>query len=161
MAAVAVAGATLDVTATTASASAPPTSDPEGSAPAVTLPPGTYEDGTFTAPDRSFTVRFASAPGQTLDDAAGTQSYVASVGEDTQSVLLFSPTALGATAASGIAERGELFIAASGRDVEMVANTPTNLGPYPASHFAARLTLVDERPAVVYGVVVDRGSDVL
>jgi hypothetical protein len=121
---------------------------------------GTYEFGVFTASDGSFTANFAGAPGHSVDGATGIVTYLFGVDEDSQSVVLFPRTALGATAGSSAAERAELFLAASGSDVEDLANTPTNLGPFPASHFVARLTLADERPATVYGVLADRGSDV-
>ena len=75
-------------------------------------------------------------------------------------MVLFPPTALGATPESPAAERAELFLAASGSDIEYLANTSTNLGPFPASLFAARLTLADDRRATVYGALADRGSDV-
>ena len=121
---------------------------------------GTFEFGVFTAPDGSFTANFSDVPGRTVDGATGIVTYLHGADEDSQTVVLFPPTALGATAESSAAERAELFLAASGSRIEHLANTPTNLGPFPASHFAARLTLADGRRATVYGVLADRGNDV-
>ena len=150
------------VLATPVWASTPPSSDPAGSdAPATTAESaGTYVSGVFTASDGSFTANFAGVPGRSVDTASGIVTYLVGVDEDSQSVVLFPPTGLGATAESSAAQRAELFLAASGSDVEDLANTPTSLGPFPASHFVARLTLADERRATVYGVLADRGSDV-
>ena len=161
-AAVLVAGAAVLGAPTWASGTAPPTTDPAGSdAPATTAEPaGTYEFGVFTAPDGSFTANFGDAPGRSVDDASGIVTYLSGAEEDSQSVVLFPPSALGATAESTAADRAELFLSASGSDIEHLANTPTNLGPFPASHFAARLTLADGRRATVYGVLADRGRDV-
>ena len=114
----------------------------------------------FTAPDGSFTANFGGAPGRSVDAASGIVTYLFGLDEDSQSVVLFPATALGASDDSLPAERAELFLAASGSDIDYLANTPTNLGPFPASHFAARLTLADDRPATVYGVLADRGEDV-
>jgi hypothetical protein len=150
------------VLATPALASTPPPTEPAGSdaPPSTAGSAGTYEVGVFTASDGSFTANFSGAPGHAVDSASGIVTYLFGVDEDSQSVVLFPPSAFGATAESSAAERAEMFLAASGSDVEDLANTPTNLGPFPASHFAARITLADERRATVYGVVADRGSDV-
>jgi hypothetical protein len=158
MSSVVAAGAASPLT----SAATPPSTDPAAPDTPTTTeqPTGTYESGVFTAPDGSFTANFGDVPGRSVDDANGIVTYLYGVDEDSQSVVLFPPTALGATPESSAAERAELFLAASGSDIEYLANTSTNLGPFPASLFAARLTLADGRSATVYGVLADRGSDV-
>jgi hypothetical protein len=158
MSSVAAVGAASPLT----SAATPPSTDPAAPDTPTTTeqPAGTYESGVFTAPDGSFTANFGDVPRRSVDDASGTVTYLFGLDEDSQSVVLFPPTALGATPESTAADRAGLFLAASGSDVEFLANTPTNLGPFAASLFAGRLTLADGRDATVYGVLADRGSDV-
>ena len=144
-----------------ASATAPPSTEPTApGTPTTTEPTGTFESGVYTAPDGSFTARFGGPPHRSVDSLTGVTSFLHVMAEDSESVELFPRTALGATADSAAAARAELFLVASGSDIEYLANTPTNLGPFPASHFAARVTLADERRATVYGVLVDRGDDI-
>lgn len=161
VAALATAAAALAVSAS--GSASPPSTDPAApDAPATTeQPAGTFEFGMFTAPDGSFTANFGDAPGRSVDSASGIVTYLFGLDEDSQSVVVFPATALGATEDSAAAERAEFFLAASGSDIEYLANTPTNLGPFPASHFAARLTLADDRRATVYGVLADRGDDIV
>jgi len=140
-----------------ASRSVPP---PDGSTTTTTLPL-MFESGLFTAPDGSFTAAFNSVPTRVIDAENNVVSYLLGVDEDTQSVVIFTPDAFGATPESTASERAELFLGASGTDIEPLANTATYLGPLPAAHFIARLTLGDGQRAVVYGLVVVRGPDVV
>lgn len=146
-----------DAAATTGSdeSTAPP---PSGSAPntTTTLAPLVYADGLFTSPDGTFTAAFDAAPSRVLDTENGLASYLLGVDEDTQSIVMFSGGAFGAGQRASPTERADRFLEASGIDIERLANSPTRLGPFPAGHFVAKLTLGDERRAAVYGLVVDR-----
>src|SRR5687767_4864898 len=115
-----VSGAAVVAATTLTSAAAPPSTDPAGSeAPATTAEPaGTFELGVFTAGDGSFTANFGDVPGRSVDSASGIVSYLHVAEEDSQTVVLFPPTALGATSESSAAERAELFLAASGSRIE-------------------------------------------
>ena len=53
-----------------------------------------------------------------------------------------------------------LFLDASGDGIDVLANTPTRLGPLPAAYFISRITLADGNRAVLYGAVVVRPGDV-
>src|SRR5690606_31718579 len=86
--------------------------------------------------------------------------FVAGVGEDSQTVVRYPLDGLGAGVDGAPVGRAELFAAASGTAPEWFANTPTLLGPYPASYFVVGLTLADGVRAVVYGVVVVRDDGV-
>ena len=156
--------------ATAAAPAVPPTSppaSPPATTTATTTSPSlaaeaiTFEDGTFTAPDGSFAVGFAALPARVIDADNEVTSLLLGVDEDTQSVVIFRPTALGATPGSTALERAELFLAASGTDIEPLVNTSTRLGPFEAAHFIARLTLGDRRRAVVHGLEVTRQTDVV
>lgn len=132
-----------------------------GSAAASTAPapPATtvavaYADGVATAPDGSFSAAFAATPAYTPSTDGLPEQFHADVDEDGQEVARFGVDAFGAAAETSPTERAELFIAASGTAAEWLANTSTSLGPDPAAHFIARVTLGDGRPAVVYGLVV-------
>lgn len=133
--------------ATAALASTPP--EPPPTTMAVV-----YADGIATAPDRSFTAAFASAPTYTPSVDGQPERFHANADEDSQEISRFGLDSFGASAETSPTERAELFIAASGTGVEWLANTPTRLGPDPAAHFIARLTLGDGRAAAVYGLVV-------
>lgn len=126
-----------------------------------TLPQLTLEDGTFTAPDGSFAVGFAAVPSRVIDADNEVTSFLLGVQEDTQSVVIFRPTALGAPPGATPSQRVELFLDASGTDIEALVNTPTRLGPFDAAHFIARLTLGNGHRAVVYGLEVTRQKDVV
>jgi len=128
---------------------------------ATTTVPLTLENGIFTAPDGSLSVAFSAVPTLSIDTENNVVSYLLGVDEDTQSVVIFRSDAFGATAESTVSERADLFLGASGTDIEPLANSTTHLGPFPTSHFIARLTLGDGQRAVVYGVVVVRNQDVV
>ncbi len=165
MAAVAIctfaAGASGLLSAGHASMTTPPSSSVDAVLATTTTAPLTLENGVFTAPDGSLSVAFSAVPGLVIDTENNVVSYLLGVDEDTQSVVVFTPNAFGATTASTPSERADLFLGASGTDIEPLVNTATRLGPFAAAHFIARLTLRDGRPAVVYGLVVARDQDVV
>jgi hypothetical protein len=154
-----VAGA-LAAAAVGAATGAGATSPPDTAAPSTSVPaPFVYVDGVLTPADGSFTAAFTETP--TYDnDGAGIDSFIASVEEDGQSIVRYPLDGLGAAVDGPPQGRAELFAAASGSDAEWFANTPTRLGPYPASHFVVTLTLGDGSRAAVYGVVIVRESAV-
>ena len=135
-------------------ASTPPTSTT--SVAATPASPG----GVFTDPAGSFEVRFTAAPAVNADPAGTGTSYVVNVDEDSETLRIVAPTAFGASAGTSADERVRLFLAASGEGIEVLANTPTRLGPYPAAYFIARVTLADGRRAVLYGTAVVGNGDV-
>lgn len=118
------------------------------------MPAVEYADGVATAPDGSFTAAFATSPTHSPSTGGEPERFHVDVDEDAQDVARFGLDAFGATAESTTLDRAQRFVAASGTDVEWLANTPTRLGPDPAAHFIVRLTLGDGRDAVVYGLVV-------
>ena len=130
-------------------------------APSTTVPappstaPYALVDGVFTAPDGSFRVAFSSVP-TVAGDPAGFQAVAGTAGDDSETVTGYPLDAFGATAETSPDQRALLFLDASGTDIELLANTPTRLGPYPAAYFIARLTLDAGGPAAVYGAVVVR-----
>ena len=91
-----------------------------------------------TDPAGSFEVRFTAAPAVSADPAGTGTSYLVNVDEDSESLSIVVPTAFGASAGTSADERVRLFLAASGDGIEVLANTPTRLGPYPAAYFIAR-----------------------
>lgn len=147
-----------------ASTSTPPSNslEPTDSEPGpTTSSPLTFDNGVFTAPDGSFTAAFSSVPTQVVDADNNVVSFLLGVEEDTQSVAIFTPDAFGAIPESSARERADLFLNASGTDIDPLANTATHLGSFPAAHFIARLTLGDGRRGIVYGLVIGRGQDVI
>ena len=105
-------------------------------------------------------MRFTAAPIVVTDPAGTSTSYLVGVEEDTETLSVLAPTAFGAAAGATAAERVLLFLDASGDEIEVLANTQTRLGPFPAAYFIARITLADGRRAVVYGAAVVRPNDV-
>jgi hypothetical protein len=140
----------LMVGAFDAAASAPPPST------TVPLPPS----GIFTLPGGGLEVRFTAAPVVINDPDGVSKSYLIGVEEDTETLSVLTPTAFGAAAGATPAERVLLFLDASGDEIEVLANTQTRLGPFPAAYFIARITLADGRRAVLYGAAVVRPNDV-
>ena len=114
----------------------------------------------FTDPHGTFEVQFDGVPAVTMDPAGTTTSYLVNVEEDSETVFVLPPTAFGAAPGATAAERVMLFLDGSGDDLEVLANTPTRLGPLPAASFISRITLVDGKRAVLYGVAVVRPGDV-
>ncbi len=127
----------------------------------TTTVPLTLENGIFTVPDGSLSVAFSAVPTLSIDTENNVVSYLLGDDEDTQSVVILRSDAFGATAESTVSERADLFLDASGTDIVPLANSTTHLGPFPTSHFIARLTLGDGQRAVVYGLVVVRDQDVV
>lgn len=127
---------------------------------ASTAPSAVLADGVFTDPAASYTVAFATEPALVVVPDATSTSYLVNVDEDSQAVSSFVPSALGVAPAASAAEHVAAFLAASGTDIEQLVGTSTRLGPLPAAHFIARLTLASGARAVVYGVVVVRDADV-
>jgi hypothetical protein len=134
------------------------------SATASTPPPTTSllatPDGTFTDAAATLSIGFNATPTVVPDPGSTATSYVLGVDEDTQSLSIVPPTAYGAAAETTAGERGVLFLDASFDDIELLANTQTRLGPYPAAYFISRLALGDGRPAVLYGATVIRPDTV-
>lgn len=151
------AGALLAAAVVGAAAGADASTPPTTSAPPP--PPFVYREGVLTPADGSFTAEFATAPAYD-NDGAGTDSFVATIEEDGQSVVRYPLDGLGAGPDGPPAGRAALFAAASGEDAQWFANTPTRLGPYPASYFVVSLTLADGARATVYGVAVVREAGV-
>jgi hypothetical protein len=136
-----------------------------GSGATASTPPPTTNltatsDGVFTDAAATFAIRFASPPTVVPDPGSTATSYVLGVDEDTESLSIVPPTAYSAVAETTANERAVLFLDASFDDVELVANSPTRLGPYPAAYFVSRITLADGRPAVIYGATVVRPDTV-
>lgn len=122
----------------------------------MSVPPGEL----FTDPDGTFEVRFDGAPAVTTDSAGTATSYLVNVEEDSETLSVVPPTAFGAAPGATAAERVLLFLDASGDDLDVLANTPTRLGPLPAAYFISRITLADGKRAVLYGASVVRPGDV-
>ena len=133
-----------------AGASTPPPST------TVPLAPG----GLLAVPGGGFEVRFSAAPVVLTDPDGTSRSYILGVEEDTETLSVLAPTAFGAAAGTGAADRVLLFLDASGDEIEVLANTQTRLGPYPAAYFISRITLGDGKRAVLYGAAVVRANDV-
>ena len=139
----------LAISAAGATASTPPSST-------VPLSPG----GVMAGPDGGFEVQFSAAPIVITDPAGTSTSYLARVDEDTETVSVVPPTAFGAASEASATDRVALFLDASGDGIDVLANTPTRLGPLPAAYFISRITLADGNRAVLYGAVVVRPGDV-
>jgi hypothetical protein len=117
-------------------------------------------DGTFADSAGTLSIGFTSTPTVVPDPGSTATSFVLGVEEDTESLSIVPPAAYGAAPETTASERAALFLDASFEDVELLANTPTRLGPFPASYFVSRITLVDGRPAVLYGATVVRPDTV-
>jgi hypothetical protein len=134
------------------------------SATASTPPPTTTltaaAEGTFTDAAGTLSIAFTATPAVVPDPGGAATSYVNGVDEDAETMIVVPPTAYGAVVGTPAAERVRLFLDASGDDIELLANTQTRLGPYPAAYFVSRITLSDGRPAVLYGAAVERAGDV-
>jgi len=139
----------LAFTAAGAAASTPPSST-------VPLSPG----GVMAGPDGGFEVQFSAAPIVITDPAGTSTSYLARVDEDTETVSVVPPAAFGAASEASATDRVALFLDASRDGIDVLANTPTRLGPLPAAYFISRITLADGNRAVLYGAVVVRPGDV-
>ena len=139
----------LAISAAGAAASTPPSST-------VPLSPG----GVMAGPDGGFEVQFSAAPIVITDPAGTSTSYLAGVDEDTETVSVVPPAAFGAASEASATDRVALFLDASGDGIDVLANTPTRLGPLPAAYFISRITLADGNRAVLYGAVVVRPGDV-
>ena len=139
----------LAISAAGATASTPPSST-------VPLSPG----GVMAGPDGGFEVQFSAAPIVITDPAGTSTSYLARVDEDTETVSVVPPAAFGAASEASATDRVALFLDASGDGIDVLANTPTRLGPLPAAYFISRITLADGNRAVLYGAVVVRPGDV-
>ena len=122
----------------------------------VPLPPGEA----FPVPGSDAELRFSAPPVVVTDPDGTSPGYFAGVEEDTETLRVLPPTAFGAPPGATAAEHVLLFLDASGEAIEVLANTQTRLGPYPAAYFVSRITLADGRPAVVYGAAVVRPGDV-
>jgi hypothetical protein len=131
-------------------ASTPPSST------TLPLPPG----DAFPVPGSDAVLRFSTPPVVITDPDGTSPGYYAGVEEDTEALRVLPPTAFGAPPGATAAERVLLFLDASGEAIEVLANTQTRLGPYPAAYFVSRITLADRRPAVLYGAAVVRPADV-
>ena len=105
-------------------------------------------------------MQFARQPVVVTDPSGASTSYLNGVDEDTESVIVAAPTAYGAVAESTPQERALLFLDVPGEPTEVLANTQTRLGPFPAAYFISRVILDDGRPAVIYGTTVVRPADV-
>ena len=114
----------------------------------------------MAGPDGGFEVQFSAAPIVVTDPAGTSTSYLARVDEDTETVSVLPPAAFGAASEASATDRVALFLDASGDGIDVLANTPTRLGPLPAAYFISRITLADGNRAVLYGAVVVRPGDV-
>jgi hypothetical protein len=135
------------------------------SASASTPPPTTTtltaaSEGSFTDAAATLSIAFTATPTVVPDPGGTATSYVNGADEDAETLIVVPLTAYGAAVGTPAVERVQLFLDASGDDIELLANTQTRLGPYPAAYFVSRITLVDGRPAVLYGAVVERADDV-
>ena len=133
-------------------------------ATASTPPPTTTltatSDRTFTDAGGTLSIGFTSAPVVIPDPGSTATSYVLGVEEDTESLSIVPPAAYGADAETTASERALLFLEASFDEIELLANTQTRLGPFPAAYFVSRVTLGDGRRAVIDGAAVIRSDTV-
>ncbi len=126
------------------------------STPPLTTTLTAASNGTFTDAAGTFSIGFTSTPTVVPDPGSTAISYVSGA----ESLIIVPPAAYGAVAETTASERAVLFLDASFDNIELLANTPTRLGPFPASYFVARITLGDGRPAVIYGAAVVRPDTV-
>lgn len=116
--------------------------------------------GVYTAPDGSFSAPFAAVPTIVVDGPS--TSIIAGSDGDSTTILVTPPGAFETDPSATPGELAAALLNASGTDVELLANTATTLGRYPAAYFIGRLELRDGAgDAVVYGVVVTRPTDVV
>jgi hypothetical protein len=127
---------------------------------AMTTPTTTAAGGAYADPSGTFSLQFTTAPTVTSDPSGTATSYLVNVDEDSETLSVVAPTAFGATTGAAADERVRLFLDASGDDIEVLANTPTRLGPFPAAYFISRITLAGGKRAVLYGAAVIRPDGV-